>query len=208
MPRLKSQSLLEVQAKIEDAALARFVRRGFAGTSTREIAEAAGMTAGALYVHYPSKEVLFARVVERYRARFQSEENPLSQVLARTRFPDDLEALARAIGALVRTHRDYWKLWYVDVLEFDGKHFRSELTPQALIKSPALKRRLRELRAQKRLRVDPEQAFILVYMDLFNYFLVEVLFGARDHLGVPERDAVRAMVEVHLHGLLAPPSRG
>jgi AcrR family transcriptional regulator len=40
------------------AALESFAAHGFHGTSTRDIAEAAGLSAGALYAHYPTKEEL------------------------------------------------------------------------------------------------------------------------------------------------------
>lgn len=40
-----------------------FAERGFAGTSTEEIVAAAGVTRGALYYHFASKEALFRAVV-------------------------------------------------------------------------------------------------------------------------------------------------
>ena len=41
-----------------------FAAQGFAGTSTPEIAEAAGVTRGALYHHFADKAALFVAVVE------------------------------------------------------------------------------------------------------------------------------------------------
>lgn len=47
--------------RLLDAALAAFADRGFHGTTTRDIASAAGMSPAAVYVHYRSKEeLLFA----------------------------------------------------------------------------------------------------------------------------------------------------
>src|SRR5262245_24657377 len=125
MPVLLESTRREVAKRIQDAASSLFVKKGFAATSTREIAEAAGLTAGAIYTHYPSKEDLFAAIVASYRERFLVDENPLRDLLADTTFPDDLPALAIAVRDLVRGHRDYWILWYVDVIEFDGAHFQS-----------------------------------------------------------------------------------
>ncbi|WP_433306411.1 TetR/AcrR family transcriptional regulator [Actinoplanes sp. CA-030573] len=49
------------RTRLLDAALASFAAKGFHGTSTRDIAEAAGMSPAAVYVHYRSKEeLLFA----------------------------------------------------------------------------------------------------------------------------------------------------
>jgi AcrR family transcriptional regulator len=47
-----------------DAARALFAEHGFVGTGREDIAERAGVTRGALYHHYGSKEQLFRAVVE------------------------------------------------------------------------------------------------------------------------------------------------
>lgn len=49
---------------ILDGALRLFAERGYAGTSIRDIAAAAGVTSATLYAHYPSKEHILAHVVE------------------------------------------------------------------------------------------------------------------------------------------------
>ena len=46
-----------------DAALALFVEKGFAATRAEEVAAAAGVSKGTLYLYYPSKEELFKAVV-------------------------------------------------------------------------------------------------------------------------------------------------
>jgi AcrR family transcriptional regulator len=207
VPRIKDETRAEIRRGIEAAALQCFVRRGYAATTTREIAQAVGLTPGALYAHYAGKEQLFASVVDSYRARLVGEEpaaNPVRRVLAEGRFPWDIPRLAAAVKEVVSTHQDYWKLWYVDVIEFDGRHFQSALAPQALLARPELQARFTELRRQGALRLEPELAFVMTYMHLFNYFLVEVLFGGSQHYGVSEDAAIEAMSQVFLHGVLAP----
>jgi AcrR family transcriptional regulator len=46
-----------------DAALTLFVEKGFAATRSEEVAMAAGVSKGTLYLYYPSKEELFKAVV-------------------------------------------------------------------------------------------------------------------------------------------------
>src|SRR5436190_21047169 len=47
---------------IVTAALPLFARKGFANTTTRELAEAAGVSEALIYKHFPSKESLYAEI--------------------------------------------------------------------------------------------------------------------------------------------------
>ncbi|MDX6429565.1 MAG: hypothetical protein QOE54_1931 [Streptosporangiaceae bacterium] len=51
------------EEQILDAAAVLFATRGYAGTSTRAIAEAAGLRQPSLYYHFASKEEIFSRLV-------------------------------------------------------------------------------------------------------------------------------------------------
>lgn len=54
--------------RILEAALTLFAERGRGGTSMRDIAEALGITKGALYRHYEGKEAIFAAIIARMEA--------------------------------------------------------------------------------------------------------------------------------------------
>lgn len=54
--------------RIHEAAMAEFLANGYQGASLRRIVRTAGVTTGALYGYYDSKEALFAALVdEAYR---------------------------------------------------------------------------------------------------------------------------------------------
>ena len=201
MPRLNPETVETIHERIEDTALHLFIRKGYAATTTREIATAAGFTAGALYSHYPSKDALFEAVVAR-RRRHLADDTALRDVLRNSRFPHDIRELAGAIQHVIRGNRAYWMLWYIDVLEFEGKHFRSQLAPKALLGQRELQARFDELRTQGSLRIEPELAFVMVYMHLFNYFLIETVFGGDEHYGVREGQAIDTIADVFMHGML------
>jgi AcrR family transcriptional regulator len=55
----------QTRERILDVAEALFADQGFAGTSVRDIAAAAGLTAASLYNHFDGKEALYAAVLER-----------------------------------------------------------------------------------------------------------------------------------------------
>ena len=57
------------QARLLDAAIAAFAARGFHGTTTRDIAAAAGLSPAAVYVHHRSKEDLLHLISSRGHER-------------------------------------------------------------------------------------------------------------------------------------------
>lgn len=53
------------RARLLDAAVSAFAEHGFHGTSTRDIAVAAGLSPAAVYIHYKSKEELLYQISRR-----------------------------------------------------------------------------------------------------------------------------------------------
>ncbi len=80
-------------------ALAEFARSGFNGTSVNDVARKAGVSIGALYSYFPSKDDLFLSLVERGRALI---EGALSDI-------DPDADLFETYGTMLRRARDYAK---------------------------------------------------------------------------------------------------
>lgn len=53
-------------AELLEAALALFVEKGFAATRSEEVAKAAGVSKGTLYLYFPSKEELLKAVIQHF----------------------------------------------------------------------------------------------------------------------------------------------
>ena len=53
-------------AELLDAALTLFVEKGFAATRSEEVARAAGVSKGTLYLYFPSKEELLKAVIQHF----------------------------------------------------------------------------------------------------------------------------------------------
>ena len=62
---LNARSPLGTRERIREAGLTLFNERGYTGTTVRELADACGLTPGALYNHYASKEALLFAIVDR-----------------------------------------------------------------------------------------------------------------------------------------------
>ena len=54
----------ERKLQILRVAVSLFSQKGFGGTTTREIAQAAGVSEALLYKHFPSKESLYAAMLD------------------------------------------------------------------------------------------------------------------------------------------------
>ena len=70
--------------KIQRAAMEEFTEKGFQGASLRQIVKQAGVTTGALYGYFSSKEALFASIVEPHaaalRGRFMEAQTSFSEL--------------------------------------------------------------------------------------------------------------------------------
>lgn len=87
MPKLRPDTHRARRENILDAALACFTRGGFHATTMQMICQEAGVSPGALYVYFDSKEALIAGLCERDRAEFAE------RFAALARAPDFLDAL-------------------------------------------------------------------------------------------------------------------
>src|ERR1700751_5316481 len=123
MPRLLHSTVEKNKIQIQRASLQLITRKGFHGTTVREIAKKPGVSMGNLYTYYDTKEAIFISLVEQLGRKMelirQNELMPLMESLD----PDSLRKLARAIGRVVSENLDYWRLMYIDVVEFRHKHF-------------------------------------------------------------------------------------
>lgn len=202
MPKLKSRDIERNQRRIEAAALRVFTRQGYHGTSVREIAAAAGVSIGNLYNYYRTKEQLFASVVKHYEARMAVLQ---AQTLGGLQDPFDgheLRRLAGAVRRIVYGNPDYWRLMYIDVIEFRSKHFAPAFRSLSRVLSLRLRDRLqRSTRRGPWRGIDPALAFTAIYLQLFTYFLIEKLFGGKHHLGMPEERAIAQLIRMASEGL-------
>lgn len=91
MPKLKPDTQRARREAILDAAERCFARSGFHRCTMHDICKEAGVSPGALYVYFASKEALIAGLAERDRSEFQARFAEL------TAAPDFLQALT-ALG--------------------------------------------------------------------------------------------------------------
>lgn len=64
MPRVTEETKIATRGRILSAARKLFSRNGFDETTTRDLAEAAGIAAGTLFNYFPTKEAVAATIVQ------------------------------------------------------------------------------------------------------------------------------------------------
>jgi AcrR family transcriptional regulator len=200
MPKLLANTIEKNKLKIEQAALYLFTRKGFHGTTVREIAKKARVSMGKLYIYYDTKEDIFVDLVERMSQKMEVLRQ--KEILPHMKSPDpaSLKRLALAIGRIVSENLDYWRLMYIDVVEFRSKHFIHgfrEIAGGLRTYSIAL---FRTSEVPFPPGVDPGLAYTSIYLQFFTYFLLENLFGAKRHLGVSDEVAIDQLVSLYTGG--------
>jgi len=200
MPRLLHGTVEKNKLKIERAALHLFTRKGFHGTTVRDIAKKAGVSMGKLYIYYDTKEDIFIDLVNhlgrKMEAIRQKELIPLMQSMD----PDSLRKLAKAIGKVVSENLDYWRLMYIDVVEFRHKHFIHSFREIAGGLRMYANAVIHTSKIAFPPGVDPSLAFTAIYLQFFTYFLAEELFGAKRHLGMSDDEAIEQLVLLYTGG--------
>ena len=205
MPKLSEAAIESRKEKIEEAARELFIKQGFHATSMRDIAKGAGVSLGNLYNYYETKDAIFESIVakymevidERLREMFASIDEPLE--------PESLRLLGEMAGELVNQHADFWLLMYIDVLEFQNRHFRQMFDglSDRFRKVFGAKFDEAEKRGDLRTGVEAGSVFTAAYMQFFNYFLVEKLFGGNGHLGLSDVQALNSLTKIFAYGTLS-----
>jgi len=200
MPKLLDRTFQKNKEKIHTAALDLFTKQGFHGTTVREIAKNAGISMGKLYIYYDTKDAIFIGLVEAMEQKMEKTRQERLLPLMQSADPASLKKLGMEVGKVVSGNLDYWRLMYIDVVEFRHKHFIHSFREI----SGGLRMFTRVLFKKAKSpfpgMVDPGLAYTTLYLQFVTYFLIEELFGAKRHLGVSDEEAIEQMVRIYTHG--------
>lgn len=204
MPKLSQEVIAEKKSVIESAARDLFIRQGFHATSMRDIAKTAEVSIGNLYNYYETKEQIFESIIGNYLTVINTRLKNIFGEIDRPLEPVGLLRLGELVKDMIDQHQDFWLLMYIDVLEFDNRHFRlmfDGLSDKLRVRFAS---EFNAARAAGIVRdgIEPAVAFTAVYMQFFNYFLVEKLFGGNAHFGLSDEDAISALTDIFCFGVL------
>jgi AcrR family transcriptional regulator len=206
MPKLSHEVIEEKKGRIEEAAKQLFIKQGFHATSMRDIAARTGTSLGNLYNYYRTKEEILESIIRKYQKVIDARLRAIFDEIEEPFEPESLNNFGRLVKEMVNDHHDFWLLMYIDVLEFENRHFRKMFEGLA----QNLRRRFSSYFAELKKRgalydgIDPAVGFTAVYMQFFNYFLVEKLFGGNRHFGISDDQVIVKLTEIFRRGILRP----
>lgn len=185
---------------IVEAAVALFSQKGFRGTTTKEIAEAAGCSEATIFKHFATKHELYSAILE---AKSRIEETLAKAAHAAAQKDDAGVFHAVGLESLTRTEQDpsLMRLLLFSALEgHDLSHlfFESKLRGLHEFLSSYIKMRIADGAFQP---VDPLLAARGFVGMVAHYLLIHEIFGVKRPPGVLPEHVVDTFVTLFLQGI-------
>lgn len=206
MPKLTQETIEGNKEHIEEAAKQLFIKHGFHGTSMRLIAAQADVSLGNLYNYYKTKEDILESIINKYELIINTKLKEIFDDVEEPLLPDNLINFGKKVQALVAEHYEFWLLMYIDVLEFENRHCRKMFENLSERLSKRFSKHFSKLKSDEDVNgdIDPAVGFTVAYLQFFNYFLIEKLFGGNNHLGISDDEAIVKLSEIFSRAIFRP----
>jgi AcrR family transcriptional regulator len=188
------------QQRILEAARALFLSQGYNGSNLRDIAREAKVSMGGIYHHFTSKEEIYKTLLQ--QSDVAQDMFQILRLFQAPEFPENLAAVGDAIAKTVRKHRDSFKLFYIDVLEFQGRNVRPFIQ-QFRDRFNELSEMLLRRRSGELNGIHPA-ILMRVMVDVFVHTRLEEVMldmSMGEKLGMSDEEVTRQMAEVVLRGV-------
>lgn len=189
-----------------DAALALFVEKGYAHTSVAEIARTAGISKGAVYLYFPSKQAILEGLVRRAVSPVAARALAAADVTT-----GDIRETLRAIVTIVATALGDPKVFAVPrivIREATVAPEIAEMYRRAVFDTvfPAATRVIGQAIARGQMRpVDPELTIRSLIGPILAHLLLAEVFGIRPADGLALDRLVENHLDILINGLIPRP---
>jgi AcrR family transcriptional regulator len=187
------------------AALKLFSRQGYQGTTTKQIAHAAGVTEAIVFRHFPRKEDLYWEVIATQCAVHDGRPK-LQQLLWTGSDRADADVFAAIAEDILRRNtknRDLSRLLLFSALEnhkLSHRFFRTYISEYYEVVAQRIRERIRSGRFRD---VDPLLAARSFIGMFFYHFLIQELFGGKKVQEFDPAEVSRVLTLVWLEGMIA-----
>jgi AcrR family transcriptional regulator len=130
-PNKREQSKAETRERLIAASRREFARKGYAGTSLRNITAEAGLTTGAFYNHFRDKQEIYLVILEELSLRLRTlvEEAIQEFIAARSRHPNPSPTMVLLRPAIAKVFQEAIEDQDLfEILRRDGLGFNSEFS--------------------------------------------------------------------------------
>jgi AcrR family transcriptional regulator len=177
-----------------------FAQKGFRGTTTREIARAAGISEALMFKHFPSKASLYRAIIQRRMGSSEEIYFPKEYVQAK----DDRQVFRSIASYLIRKNTEdpafmrqlmYSALEGHELARYFFEHYAMERTR---LLSEYIEARIREMGYRKVPPLLAARAFIGM---IIHYAMAQEVYGMKKLFHFPEEQVVDTFVDIFLEGL-------
>lgn len=193
--------------QILNVAMALFARRGFEGTTTRQIAEMARVNEAIIFRHFPTKEDLYWAIIRRKCSHAGRTRMIEERIAAGGSDLEIFSSIAQRMLARTRVDENITRLLLFTALErheLSHEFFQNFVAQQY----EALARYIRRRVAEGAFRsIDPTLAARGFLGMVIYYYLVQELSGGKRQSGCDPASAGQTLAELWLRGVVAEPRR-
>jgi AcrR family transcriptional regulator len=185
--------------QIVEASLALFARKGFSGTTSRELARAAGVSEALIFRLFPTKHALYAAIIQRKIAETETLYFPPGADRESDR--DLFRRIGLTLVTRIRDDRTLLRLLFFSALE---GHTLSDMffeTRVARVIGLLRDRIAAGVRAGRYRAVNPYLAARAYTGSLVQYVLAQELFGMKKKSSPPFGRVVDTFLDLFLNGL-------
>lgn len=190
--------------QIMKVAVGLFARKGYEGTTTREIAEEAGVNEALLFRHFPSKENLYWTIIEE-QCSARGRRGRINEILKTG--SDDFQvfsSMAREFLARTPHDTELTRLLWFTALEnhtLSERFFRTFVADYYEALSNYIRGRIRQGTFRK---VDPLLAARGFFGMVVYHYLIQELFGGEKYQKSDPEQVATTLAGIWLGGMLAP----
>ncbi len=196
----RSEKSAAAQEEIMTAALGLFAKKGFKGTTIRDVSGASGRSMGCIYHHFSGKEDLFERLIMSQDILPGLEKAGL--LFFAPGFPDNLGDIALEVRNTIASQRERIMLWYVDALEFSGRYARKVIQTSWPAMDMALRGAFARVEADTITEtLDPVMAMRIIISAFMGIFMQEEILGIHFTDSRDDGELIEQASTLFLHGL-------
>jgi AcrR family transcriptional regulator len=197
MPRSSREKSAETRANIIETAYQLFLEHGYSAASMRMISQQAGVTVGAIYNHFSTKEEIWKEVI--LTKHPYHEILPLLVSAEGDSVAEAVRSAARVMVQELFKRPELFNLMFIEIVEFQAKH-AADLLQEIFPRLGELQRMFFE--KQGKLRNIPAPVLLRSFTGLFMSYYITGIFARNFEGMATDESTLDQFVDLYLYGIL------